>query len=269
MSKFSSHCRMKGRVCSMFRVATAWPSTVRTPVPPRPTPASSVMISSTFGAPFGGTTRGTNRASTRAHGFPSMVTWANTLLTFRCRRTREGWISPKSCDLAWARYQEWGLEPELHPGLEAEVALAVVAAGEIVAEAGEVIIGIDEADGELGANRDVNATADGHRKSVVAGGLGAANSDVSAAIRVEIAVCSAEKYFGERFQLSCAVLDLRTKHVGEKIALRTTRNGGARFGALRVAAIALQIGCEAEPLGHIEGSLSTAAVEVLAIEVRR
>src|SRR5215472_15981645 len=30
-----------------------------------------------------------------AHGFPSMVTWANTLLTFRCRRSRvEGDFSP-------------------------------------------------------------------------------------------------------------------------------------------------------------------------------
>jgi hypothetical protein len=79
--------------------------------------------------------------------------------------------SPRAADVAGVTGQgkAIALEPELYISLEAEVALAVVAAGEIVAEAGEVIIGVDEADGELGANRDVNATADGHRKSVVAG----------------------------------------------------------------------------------------------------
>ena len=38
MSKVSSHCRMSGRVCSIFWVATSLPSTLSTPVPLRPMP---------------------------------------------------------------------------------------------------------------------------------------------------------------------------------------------------------------------------------------
>ena len=38
MSKLSSHCRMIGSVRSIFSVATALPSTLSMPVPPRPMP---------------------------------------------------------------------------------------------------------------------------------------------------------------------------------------------------------------------------------------
>src|SRR5437899_1650583 len=38
MSRFSSHCRMKGMVRGIFFSATALPSTLSTPVPDRPIP---------------------------------------------------------------------------------------------------------------------------------------------------------------------------------------------------------------------------------------
>jgi len=59
------------------------------------------------------------------------------------------------------------LEPELHAGLEAEVALTIVSACEVVAEAGQLIVRIDQADGERAANRDVHAAADRNCEGIV------------------------------------------------------------------------------------------------------
>src|SRR6516225_1174473 len=45
MSKFSSHCMMSGIMCSIVWRATSLPSTLSTPVPPRPMPLTLLKAS--------------------------------------------------------------------------------------------------------------------------------------------------------------------------------------------------------------------------------
>jgi hypothetical protein len=72
----------------------------------------------------------------------------------------------------------FNLEPQLDSGLEAKVVLAVVAAGEVVAEAGQLIIRVHQPDRDLAADGDIHATADRHGKGIVAWRLAAACSGV-------------------------------------------------------------------------------------------
>ena len=72
--------------------------------------------------------------------------------------------SPRAGDMAGVAGRGkaiWCSEPELHSGLEAEVALAVVAAGEVVAKAGQHIICIHDPDRDLLGHREVAANLEG------------------------------------------------------------------------------------------------------------
>lgn len=110
----------------------------------------------------------------------------------------------------------FNLEPELDAGLEAKVALAVVATGEVVAEAGQLIIRVHQPDRDLAADGDIHATADCHGKGIVAGRLTAACSSVLVAgIDVKVGVGTAEQNFGKGLKFARTVLDLRAECVGE------------------------------------------------------
>ena len=86
----------------------------------------------------------------------------------------------------------FNLEPELDAGLEAKVAPAVVAAGEVVAEAGQLIIRVHQPDRDLAADDDIHATADRQGKGIVARRLAAAFSGVLVAgIGVKVGVGTA------------------------------------------------------------------------------
>jgi hypothetical protein len=61
------------------------------------------------------------------------------------------------------------LKPELDSGLKAEVALAVIAAGKVVAEARQYITRIHDPDGDLLSHREVNAATNIESKRIVAG----------------------------------------------------------------------------------------------------
>ena len=81
------------------------------------------------------------------------------------------------------------LKTELNSSLEAEIALAVVAAREIVAEAGQLIIRIDEPDRDVLRDREVNPTADRQSKRIITGRFASTDSGVFvASIRVKVAV---------------------------------------------------------------------------------
>jgi hypothetical protein len=61
------------------------------------------------------------------------------------------------------------LEPELDACLKTEIALAVVAASEVVAEARQFKIGIHQSNGNSGGHGNVDAATDRHRKRIVCG----------------------------------------------------------------------------------------------------
>jgi hypothetical protein len=63
------------------------------------------------------------------------------------------------------------LEPELNASLEAKVALTVVAAGEVIAEAGQLIIRIHEPDCEVLRDGDVNAAPIARANALLVGDL--------------------------------------------------------------------------------------------------
>ena len=114
----------------------------------------------------------------------------------------------------------FNLEPQLDAGLEAKVALAVVAAGEVVAEAGQFIIRIHQPDRDLAADGNIHATADRHGKGIVARRLAAACSGVLVAgIGVKFGVGTAEQNFGKGLKFARTVLDLGAECVGEQVTL--------------------------------------------------
>jgi len=86
----------------------------------------------------------------------------------------------------------FNLEPERDAGLEAKVAPAVVAAGKVVAEAGQLIIRVHQPDRDLAADDDIHATSDRQGKGIVARRLAAAFSGVLVAgIGVKVGVGTA------------------------------------------------------------------------------
>ena len=118
-------------------------------------------------------------------------------------------MSPESCELrvgARSDLRRSSLEPKLNAGLEAEVALAVVAAGEVVAEAGQHIIRIHDSDRDFFAGRKVDAAAHRHRKGVIAGRLASADARFGARISVKVGMRPAKQHFSKRLHLAPACL---------------------------------------------------------------
>jgi hypothetical protein len=74
-------------------------------------------------------------------------------------RGGEGGESPRVLRTGWfaAGTNRSLLKPDLNTGLKAEVALTVVAMCEVVAEAGQLIVRIEQPDGDLLAHHDVKA----------------------------------------------------------------------------------------------------------------
>lgn len=61
------------------------------------------------------------------------------------------------------------LETELHAGLEAEIALAVVAVREVIAEASQLKISVHDANRDLLSDCYVDTSANGHGEGIIRG----------------------------------------------------------------------------------------------------
>jgi hypothetical protein len=144
------------------------------------------------------------------------------------------------------------LEAEDYSGRDAEIVLGLGVVGAFV-EAGEEIVELDGADGEVAADADVHATAYGHGEGIV-GRIGSGDAGAG--------VGHTEQYLSKRsYALIVTIADARAEEIGRERAVHAAiENIPVVIGA--------EIGDAAEPVGGVVGDRSTAAVGAKAVGAR-
>jgi len=167
------------------------------------------------------------------------------------------------------------LEPDDDSGLSAEIVLGAFADDEAIAEAGANIINLGQAEGNMFAEGQVEAAADDEIERRVIGQLtevdafslgGAGVIDVAE----NIVVSSSDHNFREGFEALHAKTDDWTDGVGEhgaadgQLAIReavAALSAGGHGNVLRVGAVILKFGFEADVLEEVIGDGHAAAVQ--------
>jgi hypothetical protein len=116
---------------------------------------------------------------------------------------------------------------ELNARLIPKIALVVIASCEGVSEASQQILELRWPDGDMFAQRDVDASADEEVKRIIAWGFAgnqAADNDAAMVqIPVKITVRTTEHGLDERFKMRHSKFHNRPNIVGEQVALRGNR----------------------------------------------
>jgi len=118
---------------------------------------------------------------------------------------------------------------------------------------------------------DVHASSSRERKGIAGGSLGKHNTRYRPQVTVHVAVRSTQEDLAVRPDFPGSDPDLRTKQIGEEVALdirtaaqRANRTSWSGSKPLRVAAIALEVHLDAKMLGEVEIKPPSTPVETIA-----
>lgn len=153
-------------------------------------------------------------------------------------------------------------EGEVQTGEVLEVVLAGRRVCNVVgAEVGVHVVHLDGPQLDVRRKSVVEASAVLHREPVVASAARATSLVHFADVTVEISVRSAKQRLSERLELARVLLDLGAKHVGEKVAGRSSHDLPVLTDLLPAAlGIAHEVSLDADPRSYVVNE-STAATE--------